>query len=396
MARRRIGGGENSRPAWEHGRVWPNQRAARHPRAGTRHLLVGAELQKNGRLMRQLPDPEMLKTLRAAAHFFDRRIGWSRLGVALSLTIIIVAVVVLYRILRDIDPDSLLDAHRGDRLAHADHRRRLRRRRLSDADLLRPVRAAHDRPHRNTVPRRGAGRLHQLCGRPQCRRQRVLRRRRALSHLFGLGLERHRGHQDLLRRRADVLARQRHRARARRAVCAASGARHRSIAAVVQPRAGARDARHARRLCGLGLGQAARHRPRRLAGDAAGRAADASADRDRHRRSRLLRGGDVHAGARRAQSRLRHGGGDLRRRDAARLRQPRARRARRVRRRDDGGAVAVRQGRPAGRPAAVPAALLHHSVRDLAGDPRHPRIAARPRRARASAPQQTAPMQPCR
>src|SRR5579862_1381801 len=37
--------------------------------------------------------PEMLKTLRDTAHFFDRRIGWSRLGVALSLTIIIVAVV---------------------------------------------------------------------------------------------------------------------------------------------------------------------------------------------------------------------------------------------------------------------------------------------------------------
>jgi hypothetical protein len=52
----------------------------------------------------------MLKTLRDTAHLFDRRIGWSRLGVALSLTIIIVAVVVLYRILRDIDPDSLIDA----------------------------------------------------------------------------------------------------------------------------------------------------------------------------------------------------------------------------------------------------------------------------------------------
>src|SRR3984957_13225691 len=52
----------------------------------------------------------MLKPLREAAHFFDRRIGWSRLGIALSLVIIIVAVVVLYRILRDIDPDSLIDA----------------------------------------------------------------------------------------------------------------------------------------------------------------------------------------------------------------------------------------------------------------------------------------------
>jgi uncharacterized membrane protein YbhN (UPF0104 family) len=52
----------------------------------------------------------MLKSLRDAAHFFDSRIGWSRLGVALSLAIIIVAVIVLYRILRNIDVDSLIDA----------------------------------------------------------------------------------------------------------------------------------------------------------------------------------------------------------------------------------------------------------------------------------------------
>jgi uncharacterized membrane protein YbhN (UPF0104 family) len=52
----------------------------------------------------------MLKTLRDATRFFDRRIGWSRLGFALSLTIIIVAVVVLYRILRDIDTEALIDA----------------------------------------------------------------------------------------------------------------------------------------------------------------------------------------------------------------------------------------------------------------------------------------------
>ena len=172
----------------------------------------------------QTAGPEMLKSLRDAAHFFDRRIGWSRLGVALSLTIIIVAVVVLYRILRDIDPELADRRDRGDRLAHADHRRLLRRRRLSDADLLRSVRAAHDRAQRNPVPGRGAGRLHQLCGRPQCRRQRVLRRRRALPHLFRLGPERHRGHQDLLRRRADLLARQRHRARARHPPRAASRA----------------------------------------------------------------------------------------------------------------------------------------------------------------------------
>ena len=52
----------------------------------------------------------MLKGLRASAHFFDRNIGFSRLGMALSLTIVVVAVVVLYRILRDVDLDALLDA----------------------------------------------------------------------------------------------------------------------------------------------------------------------------------------------------------------------------------------------------------------------------------------------
>jgi uncharacterized membrane protein YbhN (UPF0104 family) len=52
----------------------------------------------------------MLNRLRDSAHAFDRRIGWSRLGIALSLTVIIIAVIVLYRILRDIDPDELIDA----------------------------------------------------------------------------------------------------------------------------------------------------------------------------------------------------------------------------------------------------------------------------------------------
>ncbi len=52
----------------------------------------------------------MLKTLRGTAHFFDRKIGLSRIGVALSLTIITIAVIVLYRILRDIDVDELVDA----------------------------------------------------------------------------------------------------------------------------------------------------------------------------------------------------------------------------------------------------------------------------------------------
>jgi hypothetical protein len=60
----------------------------------------------------QTADPErsMLRRLRGTARFFDAKVGLSRLGLLLSLTIIAIAVVVLYRILRDIDPDELIDA----------------------------------------------------------------------------------------------------------------------------------------------------------------------------------------------------------------------------------------------------------------------------------------------
>jgi glycosyltransferase 2 family protein len=56
------------------------------------------------------PERGMLTKLRGTARYFDRKIGLSRIGVVLSLTIIAVAVVVLYHILRDIDPDELIDA----------------------------------------------------------------------------------------------------------------------------------------------------------------------------------------------------------------------------------------------------------------------------------------------
>ncbi len=51
-----------------------------------------------------------MKRLRGTAQLVDRKVGLSRIGFAVSLTIIIVAAVVLYRILRDIDPDELIDA----------------------------------------------------------------------------------------------------------------------------------------------------------------------------------------------------------------------------------------------------------------------------------------------
>jgi glycosyltransferase 2 family protein len=56
------------------------------------------------------PERGMLKTLRGTAHYFNRKIGLRRIGVLLSLTIIAVAAVVLFHILRDIDTDELVDA----------------------------------------------------------------------------------------------------------------------------------------------------------------------------------------------------------------------------------------------------------------------------------------------
>ncbi len=52
----------------------------------------------------------MLDALHRAAVFCDQRIGWNRIGVALSLTIIAVAAVVLYRILRTMDASEVIEA----------------------------------------------------------------------------------------------------------------------------------------------------------------------------------------------------------------------------------------------------------------------------------------------
>jgi uncharacterized membrane protein YbhN (UPF0104 family) len=52
----------------------------------------------------------MLTTLRAAARFCQHRIGWNRLGMALSLAIIVTAAMVLYRMLAGIDIDDVIDA----------------------------------------------------------------------------------------------------------------------------------------------------------------------------------------------------------------------------------------------------------------------------------------------
>jgi glycosyltransferase 2 family protein len=57
----------------------------------------------------------MLEALRAIYRFFDERIGWNRVGLVLSLVIIIIAAVVLYRILHKIDTAKVLFALQGVR-----------------------------------------------------------------------------------------------------------------------------------------------------------------------------------------------------------------------------------------------------------------------------------------
>jgi uncharacterized membrane protein YbhN (UPF0104 family) len=55
----------------------------------------------------------MLGRLRAALRLFQEKVGWYWIGFALSMTIITVAVVVLYHILQDIDVDDTIEAIRA-------------------------------------------------------------------------------------------------------------------------------------------------------------------------------------------------------------------------------------------------------------------------------------------
>lgn len=57
----------------------------------------------------------MLKSLRAVARYFQDTIGWNRIGVALSLTIIGIAVVVLYNMLHDINAGEVVRALKATR-----------------------------------------------------------------------------------------------------------------------------------------------------------------------------------------------------------------------------------------------------------------------------------------
>jgi len=52
----------------------------------------------------------MLNSLRAVARFFQNTIGWNRIGMLLSVAIITIAVVVLFHMLHDIEPNEVLAA----------------------------------------------------------------------------------------------------------------------------------------------------------------------------------------------------------------------------------------------------------------------------------------------
>jgi glycosyltransferase 2 family protein len=55
----------------------------------------------------------MVNALRAVARFFDERIGWNRIGIAISVTVIAIAAFVLYRSLHDISAGEVMMAVRA-------------------------------------------------------------------------------------------------------------------------------------------------------------------------------------------------------------------------------------------------------------------------------------------
>ena len=144
----------------------------------------------------------------------------------------------------------------------------------------------------------------------------VTRGCRALPGLFRAWRQHDRGGENLFRCRAYVLARQCNRAGPGNFLCAGSGKLDRPASGLVQSAARRCGHRRSGQLRDLGVAASARDRPQQLAGDAARRAADPASDRHRHRRSRVLRGGDVSVAARRAAYRFHHAFGHLRLGDA--------------------------------------------------------------------------------
>ena len=182
----------------------------------------------------------MLEAIRRAISFLRQKQVLHKLGVVISITVI------GDRVLRALSHAPRHRHRRGDR-GHQEHRAApdraggaVRGGGLFHADLLRLVRGPRDRPAPHSLPRQRARRLHLLFDRPQCRRQRLHRRRGALPDLFGLGAERDRRRQDLFPRRADLLARQCRGAGAGHRLSSGSRRLDRSAAGLAQPRRGVR------------------------------------------------------------------------------------------------------------------------------------------------------------
>jgi glycosyltransferase 2 family protein len=60
----------------------------------------------------------MLQVVKSVAQVLDQRIGWNRIGLALSVTIIGIAVVALYRMLEGLDLDEVFSALRTTPISH--------------------------------------------------------------------------------------------------------------------------------------------------------------------------------------------------------------------------------------------------------------------------------------
>ncbi len=166
----------------------------------------------------------MLEMLRAVARFISEKIGWHRIGFALSLVIIVTAGVVLYRMLRTIDINEVLLGVEGDRCSGLRPGGAFRRRRLFHADLLRPVRGAHDRPRAicpiglRRSPASPAIRSATMSAPASSPAGRC-----AIASIPRMAVTRARGRENLFRRRPHLLARQRHRAGPRHFLCAGGG-----------------------------------------------------------------------------------------------------------------------------------------------------------------------------
>ena len=85
----------------------------------------------------------MLNAMSVITRTVDAKIGWNRIGVAISVLVIAVSFAVLYRLLQDIDGAKVVMALR-DRSGPF-HRGGLCRRQLCHLDLLRLLLVAHDR-----------------------------------------------------------------------------------------------------------------------------------------------------------------------------------------------------------------------------------------------------------